>query len=68
VMRNGGLRKPDAFFNVPGAERWPGRPRFLSRRFRLCRTFFQSLKNATPRRVGNSVERAIERCLANRCG
>ena len=57
-MRNRGLRKVDAFFNVPGAE--TGRC-FLPFRPTIGFAFLQSLQDSAPGGVRHCVQNAIER-------
>jgi hypothetical protein len=55
-MRDRGLRKLYALFDVSGAE---ARVHTAASAYAL----FECLQNLSPRRVGNGVEGAVERCV-----
>src|SRR5579864_6713856 len=61
-MRDRRLRKPDTLLNIAGAKArsHPGRfgPGLL-----VVLPVFKSLQNSAPGRIGNGMQRALERCF-----
>jgi len=55
MMRDGGLREPDALLDISAAEEPWSYLRILP--------FFQNLQNPPPGRIGDGLKRPIERCV-----